>query len=77
MSPGPGKRAWRKGRYPAVCFRMPPEVRAALEESANRECRTLTAELLLRLEYTLSIDHDVMIAHRRAQASESGRTAPL
>jgi hypothetical protein len=77
MSAGPGKRTWRKGRYPAVCFRMPPELRAALEESAKREYRPLTAELLVRLEYTLAIDHDVIIAHRRAQASDSGRTAHL
>lgn len=65
--PGP---VWRKGRYPAVCFRMPTSIREPLEQAAKDGHRTLTAELLLRLEYTLNVDHEAMVAHRRARANE-------
>ncbi|WP_215755102.1 Arc family DNA-binding protein [Acetobacter sp. P5B1] len=39
---------------PQFKFRMPPDMKAALEESAKRSNRTLTAEILTRLNSSLS-----------------------
>lgn len=39
---------------PQFKFRMPPDMKAALEESAKRSNRTLTAEILTRLEASLA-----------------------
>lgn len=56
-----------------VLARLPEELVDQLDRFAQNACRSLSGEILLRLEYTLHVDHEVMLAARREKASETAR----
>lgn len=56
---------------PQVNFRIPAELKDKLDEAAKENGRTLTAELILRLEMTFSNDDQMQDMLTRVECLES------
>lgn len=76
VSPPKGQLRPSKGKgnyYRGVCLRMPDDMRDAIDAAAKSGFRSRTQEILLRLEYTLLVDADQMVARRCQMLSEQER----
>ena len=59
-----------KTKRTTVVIRMPPDLAKRLYDLAQAGFRSRNAEILMRIEYAIDVDHQVIVAHRLAKANE-------